>query len=116
MAEASSNTGRFCYTVEVFTKEIMTGWEMTVGVLGASLSVGCVLASLLILRDGGPNTDDELYSLRIFTAIIMSLLHLPIAFWVPGEAWIFVTTATIAPGFLLFVRRIFEPEPNTHTV
>lgn len=94
----------------------MTGWEMTIGVLGASLSVGCVLASLLILRDGGPNTDDELYSLRIFTAIIMSLLHLPIAFWVPGEAWIFVTTATIAPGFLLSIRRIFEPEPNTHTV
>lgn len=93
----------------------MTGWQMTIGVVGASLSVGCVLASVFILRNGEPQADDELYSLRILTAVIMSLLHLPIAFWVPGEAWVFVLTSTIALGFLMLVRRFVEREPIKHS-
>ncbi len=116
MTEASSIAGRFCQTVEVFNKEIMTGWEMTIGVIGASLSVGCVLTSGFILLDERATADDELYSLRIFAAALMSVFHLPIAFLVPGEAWVLVLTSTLAPGFLLFVRRIFESEPNTRTV
>jgi hypothetical protein len=89
---------------------------MMIGVIGASFSVGCVFGSIFILREGEPKADDELYSLRLLAAAILSLLHLPIAYWVPGEAWIFVLTSTAAPGFLLFVRRIFESEPSTQSI
>lgn len=94
--------------VEVFKKGLMTGIDMMLGVMGACMSLGCLTLSSWMIFQWIKYPDDELSAILLLASMPTSLAYLPIAWWVPAEAWVFTSTVYIISGLIYTTRRLLE--------
>ena len=87
----------------------MTGIDMMLGVMGAWICLGCLTLSSWMVLQSIKHRDDELSSIFILASIPTLLAVLPIAWWIPAEAWVFTVTVYVVGAVVYMMRRVLEP-------
>ena len=94
--------------VEVFKKGLMTGIDMMLGAVGSCICLGCLSLSGWLMFQSIKQRQDEVSAIYFLASIPSALAYLPIAWWVPAEAWVCTVTVYIVSGILYITRRLLE--------
>ena len=86
----------------------MTGIDMVLGTVGASICLGCVTLSGWVIYQSIKLRDDETASIYLLASAPIAVGPLPIAWWVPAEAWVCSVTVYIVSAVIYTMRRLVE--------
>ena len=93
--------------VEVVRREFAKGFEMFGGTLAAFVCLGCLtLSGWLVLQ--WIQCRDEIAPLWLMIALPQVVVSIPMAWWVPADAWEFAGTVYAAGFCLLILLRLIR--------